>query len=223
MGASVCAPGVTNAAIATRALNQTTEPMPFIPTSAKVVSALPKFHHGRMTKSPRTEMRGLNLYAPWKGSGRDDLGRLFGQDGQAFAVDVGEAALDVILGPGGADIDGHQTLAQGGHERGVVRQDAEVALDARRVHLVHQAREYLAFRRDEREAEFAGHCVRPLLIARLSECDIAGQEAKTKHAARSTWLGPFQNHFYAGLGTCPREFIAQEWRASGCGPGFHTD
>ena len=47
-----------------------------------------------------------------------------------------------VRGP--AVIDGDQAFAQGGHEGRMVRQHAEVALDARRIHLVHEARKDLA-------------------------------------------------------------------------------
>ena len=48
------------------------------------------------------------------------------QDGQAFRGDVGEAATHFIDPLGAVIMDGHRPFFQGGHERRVTGQDAEV-------------------------------------------------------------------------------------------------
>ena len=78
--------------------------------------------------------------------GRRHFRGLFGQDGQAGRGHVGEAAVDLELAARTAVDDRDHTFAQGGHERRVVGEDAEIAFGAGRVDLIDEAVEDLALR-----------------------------------------------------------------------------
>src|SRR5690606_39843004 len=89
----------------------------------------------RARKRPLAASEGPLIVSAVRTSVRGQLRSLFGQDGQAFAVDVGEAALDLEAAALGAVIDRHHAFAQRGHEGRVARQDAEVALEIGRAHV----------------------------------------------------------------------------------------
>ena len=73
---------------------------------------------------------------------------MLGEHREAIRRDVGKTPAHLEDGDDAVVVHTHLTFFQGGHERGVTRQDPEVAFGAGRVDLVNQAREELALRGD---------------------------------------------------------------------------
>ena len=71
--------------------------------------------------------------------------RLFGENSEALRRHVGKAAAHLINPLSLTNVDVHPSFFQGRHERGMTRQDAEVAFDARRIDLIHVAAEQFTF------------------------------------------------------------------------------
>ena len=67
---------------------------------------------------------------------------MLGQDREAVGTHVSETALDVEHLGRRAVLHGHLAFTQGGHERGVAGQDAEVAFRTRRLDQVHVAEQF---------------------------------------------------------------------------------
>src|SRR5262249_10576285 len=93
---------------------------------------------------------------PPRGSGRDRLARV-GQDGDHVVAHLGEAARDLIAADAAVLLVGQHAWLQGGHERRVIGQDADLAVGARRGHLTYLAVEELLLRRVDAQPQRIRH------------------------------------------------------------------
>src|SRR3990167_4627453 len=89
---------------------------------------------------------------------------MLGEDGQPLGVYVGEAAVNFEAARGRPVMDRHDPFSQGGHERGMTGQHAEVTLGARRIDAINLAGEDLPLWRDQGEVELVGHYAASIAI-----------------------------------------------------------
>ena len=94
---------------------------------------------------------------PVDDDGSARLDGVFRQDGEPIRRHVGKTTPNLKHGDLAIVEHADRTFFQSRHERRVTGQDPEVTFGARRINLIHQSREQLALRRDQREMEFIGH------------------------------------------------------------------